>query len=197
MTCARSACYSCISWSISTLLYLYTSRRCEYFHPNMLSWFYFCSSDLSSSSRFQSCKQSSDHMEAWRSINRETENHERRSGRDWLTHTHTQPSCFFVLSGRIMDARLLCSTLTLLLSVTRGELIYACCLNVPGCDVIALIQTEASSQILSEKQQNFRKVMRSLKMSQMYNKCALFAICASVVSLNHISASQTASNVYL
>lgn len=25
----------------------------------------------------------------------------------------------------------------------------------------------------------------------MYNKCALFAICASVVSLNHISASQT------
>lgn len=45
------------------------------------------------------------------------------------------------------------------------------------------------------EQQNFRKVMKSLKMSQMYNKCALFADCVSVVSLNHISASQTASNL--
>lgn len=49
------------------------------------------------------------------------------------SHTHTRPvSLSYLLGGRIMDARLLCSTL--LLSVTRGELIYAPArrLNVSG-----------------------------------------------------------------
>lgn len=145
-------------------------------------------------------QQSSDHMEAWQGINRETENHEPTWATFWegLTHTHTH----------VLFLCLICSVVG---SWTPGCSAALCCCPshevswFTHLHVVLMCQDEMSflcfnteRSVLADsfrEQQNFRKVMKSLKMSQMYNKCALFADCVSVVSLNHISASQTASNL--